>query len=139
MSQHMVLHARCSLTRQPLFNTFTVVRNICICPIQKYNSKNCRAQMISGTSAASIVNFVVDIWMLKMENAAKQLYRIQDWASNAAVLRLASSKIVSKLLGCKFNDVGNCSSLIFSLDFIRLWSLSINARQLRWQYRCVYQ
>ena len=77
--------------------------------------------MVSGTSATSIGNFSVDPWMLKMKNIAKEHYRIEDWASDSAVLRLASSKTVSKLLGCKFNDVGNCASLILSLTFIRLW------------------
>ena len=59
--------------------------------------------------------------MLKMVNVAKELYGIEDWDSNIAVLRLASSKTVSKMLGCKFNDVGKCASLILSLTFISLW------------------
>ena len=37
---------------------------------------------------------MVDPWILKIANVAKELYGIEDWASNAAVLRLASSKIV---------------------------------------------
>ena len=52
--------------------------------------------MVSGTSAASIRNFVVDPWMLKMVNVAKKLYLVEDWASDAVVLRLSSSKNVSK-------------------------------------------
>ena len=64
-----------------------------------HNSKKCQGQTVSGTSAASIVNFVVDPWMLKMANVAKELYRIEDCASGAAVLRLASTKIVLKLFG----------------------------------------
>ena len=44
----------------------------------------------------------------------KMLYRIEDWASNAAILHLASSKTVLKLLGCKLHHVGNCESLFFS-------------------------
>ena len=87
--------------------------------------------MVSGTSAASIGNFVVDPWMLKIANVAKELYHIEDWDSNATVLRLESSKTVSKLLGCKSDDVGNCESLVPSLNFIRLRSFSINARELR--------
>ena len=90
--------------------------------------------MVSGTSAASTGNVVVDPWMLKMANVAKEIYRIEDWASNAAVLRLASSKNVSKLLGRKFKNVGNYTSLLLSLTFIRLRSLSINARELCWKY-----
>ena len=95
--------------------------------------------MVSGTSAASIGNSVVDPWMLKMTNVAKELYLIDDWDRNAALLGLALSKTVSKLIGCKFNSVGNCASLILSLTFIRLQLFSINARELRWQDRCVYQ
>ena len=74
-----------------------------------------------------------------MANVAKEIYRIEDWASNAAILRLASSKTVSKMLGCKFNDVGKCAILILSLTFLRLRLFSINARELCWQDRCVYQ
>ena len=95
--------------------------------------------MVSGTSAASIVNVVVDPWMLKMVKVAKELYCVEDWASNAAVLRLSSSKTVSKLLGYKFNDFGNCAILILYLNFIRLQSFSINAMELRWKDTCVYQ
>ena len=124
----MVLRVRYYLTRQPIFHILMVVRNTCMCPIQIHYSKNCRGVMVSGTSAASIRNFVVDPWMLKMANVAKGLYCVEDWDSDASVLRLASSKTVSKLLGCKFNNVGNCGSLIFSLTFITLRSFSINAR-----------
>ena len=101
-------------------------------PDSNHDSKNCRGQMVSGTSAASI-----GIWMLKMANVAREIYCIGYWESNAPVLCLSSSKILSKLLGCKFNDVGNCVSLILSLTFIILWSLSINTRELGWQDRCV--
>ena len=47
-------------------------------PDSNNNSKNFQGQMVSGTSAASIGNFVVDPWMLKMVNVAKELYLIQD-------------------------------------------------------------
>ena len=77
------------------------------------NPKKCRDQMVSGTSAASIVNLVVDSWILKMANVAKEIYCIEDSDSNTAVLRLASSINLSKLIGCKFNDVGKCARLMF--------------------------
>ena len=108
-------------------------------PDSNHNLKNLRGQIVSGTSAAPIGNFVFDPWMLKMVNVAKELYGIEDWDSNITVLCLASSKTVSKMLGCKFNDVGNCAKLILSLGFIRLRSFSINARELCWQDQCVYQ
>ena len=59
-------------------------------PNSNHNSKNCQGQMVSGTSASSIIKFGVDPWMLKMVNVAKELYCVEDWASGAAVLRLAS-------------------------------------------------
>ena len=108
-------------------------------PDSNHNSKKFRAQMVSVKSAVSIRNFVVDPWMLKMANVVKELDHIEDWASNATVLHLASSKTVSKLLGCNFNNFGNCASLILSLTFIRIRSFSINARELRCQDGCVYQ
>ena len=63
---------------------------------------------------------MVDPWILKMANVARELYHIEYWDSNAAMLRLESSINVSKLLGCKFNYVGKCASLTMSLPFIRL-------------------
>ena len=95
--------------------------------------------MVSGISASPIGMFLADPWMLKMENVAKDLYQIEPWDSYSDVLRLASSKTVSKRLGCKFNDFENCARLIFSLTFIRLRSISINARELSWQDLYVYQ
>ena len=41
-------------------------------PNLNHNSKNCRGQMFSGTSAASIGIFLVDPWILKMANVAKR-------------------------------------------------------------------
>ena len=106
-------------------------------PDSNHNLKNYQGRMVSGTSAASIVNFVVDPWMLKMTDVANELYHIEYWAGDYSVLCLATSKTVLKMLGCKFNDVENCASLILSLTFISLWSFSINARELGWQDRCV--
>ena len=71
---------------------------------------------------------MADPYILKMVNVAKELYLVEDWYRYATVLRLASSKTVSKILGCNFNDLGNCPSLILSLTFISLRSLSINSR-----------
>ena len=47
-------------------------------PNSNHNLKNCWGQMVCGTSAALIGNFVVDPWILKMENVAKYIYRIED-------------------------------------------------------------
>ena len=132
----MVLHARSGLTRQSIFHTFTVVRNNCLCPIQIIILRSAEVIWLVAHQLDQY-GFLVNPWIFKMANVAKELYCIEDWASDAAVLPLASSKTVSKMLRCKFNNVGNYVSIIVSLKFITLWSLSINARNLRWQGRCV--
>ena len=75
-----------------------------------HNPKSCQGQMVNGTSAVSIVKFMVDPWMLKMTNVAKELYRIEDWASNAAVLRLASPKMYQKCLTSILTMLGTVQS-----------------------------
>ena len=95
--------------------------------------------MVIGTSDASIGHFVVDPWMLKMENVAKEIYCVEDWACDAVVLCLHSPITPPKLIDCHFNDVGNCEILIVSLNFMRLQSFTINTRELDWRDQCVYQ
>ena len=104
-----------------------------------HNDKNGRGQIVSGTSPSSIGGYVADPWMLKLAGVSKELYRIADWASDALVLKLCSPLTISKLIECEFADVGNLSTLVVSLTFIRLRSYSVNARDLNWRERCIYQ
>ena len=104
-----------------------------------HNGKNGRGQIVSGTSPSSIGWFVADPWMLKKAGVAKELYRIVDWASDGLVLKLCSPKTISKLMTCHITDVGNLSTLVVSLTFIRLRIYSVNASNLCWKERCIYQ
>ena len=94
------------------------------------NTKNCRGQMVSGTSSASIVMFLVYSCMLNMENVVKEIYRVEYWDNDAVVLGLVSPKTIPKLLECKFNYVGNYASLSVSLTFMKIRYFVINTRKL---------
>lgn len=105
----------------------------------KHNNKNARGQVVTGTSPSSIGSFVLDPWHLKMAGVAQELYRIEDWASDTVVLRLCSPLTVTKLINAGFDDVGNLSVLVVTLMFIRLRNYSVNASDLNWKDRCMYQ
>jgi hypothetical protein len=94
---------------------------------------------VTGTSPSSIGSFVLDPWHLKMAGVAQELYRIEDWASDTVVLHLCSPLTVTKLINAGFDDVGNLSVLVVTLIFIRLRNYSVNARDLNWKDRCMYQ
>jgi hypothetical protein len=55
-----------------------------------HNVKNRRYQLIGGSSAAVIGKYVLNLSLLKMTGIAKELWRIDDGASDTVVLRLAS-------------------------------------------------
>ena len=105
----------------------------------KHNNKNARGQMVTGSSPSSLGRFVIDPWQLKEAGVARELYAIQDWASDVVVERLCSAATVEKLLSKNFADVGNLSVLVVNLTFIRLRNYSVNARELHWKDRCIYQ
>ena len=105
-----------------------------------HNIKNGRGQVVSGSSAHSIGHYVIDAWQLKMAGVTKSLYRIEDWASDAIVLKLCSPQTILKLLNCKENmmDLGNLCVLTVSLTFLRLRSYAVNTNELPWKERCIY-
>jgi len=105
----------------------------------KYNNKNARGQVVTGTSPSFIESFVLDPGHLKMAGVAQELYRIEDWASDTVVLCLCSPLTVAKLINAGFDDVGNLSVLVVTLMFIRLCNYSVNASDLNWKDRCMYQ
>jgi hypothetical protein len=52
-------------------------------------------------------NHVFDVMLLKMSGISKELVRVEDYASDALVLKLASDKVVRKLLDIDTADNGN--------------------------------
>ena len=105
----------------------------------KHNNKNARGQAVTGPSPPSLGSYVLDPWQLKQAGVARELYAVQDWASDTVVTRLCSSSNIQKLLSKDFKDVGNLSVLVVNLTFIRLRNYSVNARDLNWKDRCMYQ
>ncbi len=112
-------------------------------PDNKHNNKNARGQVVTGTSPCSLGSYVLDPWMLKLAEVVREHYRIKDWASDTVVERLCSSDTIVKLLNAlqekKFDDVGNCGVLVVTLLFIRLCNYSVNAKNVNWKDRCMYQ
>jgi hypothetical protein len=78
-------------------------------PDTNHNVKNYRYQEIGGSGfvPAVIGNFIFDVMLLKMAGVPRELLRIDDFASDAIVLRLASHSTVGKLLDLETADVGN--------------------------------
>ena len=71
------------------------------------NTKNCRGRMVSGTSAASIVMFLVYSCMLNMENVVKEIYRVEYWDNDAVVLGLVSPKTIPNCLNASLTMLEN--------------------------------
>ena len=79
-------------------------------------------------SPASIGHYVFDSFILVEAGVSKECIRIEDFASDALPMKLASTSTIRKLIACSFPDVGNCAVTIVSLVFMQLRSYSVNAR-----------
>ncbi len=65
----------------------------------------------------------------------KEKFCIDDFASDALPMALASSDTIHKLIGCDFPDIGNAAVMIVSLVFMRARSYAVNARKIQWRER----
>jgi hypothetical protein len=105
--------------------------------------KNARYQLIGGLLCAVIGSYVLDPWYLKMANIHQKLWRIDDYASDAVVLLLASVKTIqalhlyTKREAIKYN-VGNHAVTVLLLVFLRLRAYAVNATALRWRDRALF-
>ena len=50
----------------------------------------------------------------------KDVIRVEDYSSDAAVVKLASLKVTKYLLDLNSTDVSNCFFTIFSLVFLKI-------------------
>ena len=73
-------------------------------PDTNHNIKNSRYQLVGGSSPASIGSHVFDPTLLKKTGVAQQLWRIEDFASHAVVLRLASVHTILKLVALAWKE-----------------------------------
>ena len=110
-------------------------KNYISLPDTNHNVKNSRYQLIGGSSAATIGSFVFDPWLLKEAGVAKELIRVEDYASDVCVLRLASASTVKKIIDLDSKDTGNVSVTILSLMFMRMRSYAVNSRTATWDER----
>ena len=102
------------------------------------NIKNSRYQLLGGSSHASIGRYFFDTWMLKQAGIAQLLWWIEDFASDASPMQLASVSRITKLLSYGFKDVGNCAVTVVSLALSRLGSYAVNSRKCNWKHRFSY-
>ena len=98
-------------------------------PDTNHNVKNSRYQLIGGSSAASIGSYVFDPWMLKDAGIAQELWRVDDFASDALPMILASSNSLVAMINGNYEDVGNCAVTTASLTFTRLHLYAVNSRK----------
>jgi hypothetical protein len=112
-------------------------------PDTNHNVKNSRYQLIGGSSPASIGAYVFDPALIRLSKVNQKLWRVEDFASNAVVLKLASIDTIQKLhmlaLQDRINcDVGNHAVTVISLLILRLWVRAVNSRMVPWRDRAVY-
>jgi hypothetical protein len=112
-------------------------------PNTYHNVKNARYQLIGGSSCAVIGSYVLGRWYLKMADIHQKLWRIDDYASDAVVLSLASVKttqalhLYTKREAIKYN-VGNHAVTVVLLVFLELHAYVVNATALRWRDRALF-
>ena len=64
--------------------------------------------------------------------------RIDDFASDALPMKLASVSTIRKLIECGFDDSGNLAVTVISLTFTRLRLYAVNVRDLDWKQWAIY-
>jgi hypothetical protein len=112
-------------------------------PDTNHNVKNSRYQLIGGSSPASIIAYVFDPALIRLAKVNQKLWRVEDFAFDALVLKLASVDTIQKLnmlaLQDRINcDVDNHAVTVISLLFLRLWVYAVNSRMVSWRDRVVY-
>jgi hypothetical protein len=106
-------------------------------PDTNHNVKNLRYQLIGGSSAATLGHYCFDPYMLLIAGVTKEVIRVEDYASDALVLRLASVKTIEKLNRLEIEDVGNAAITKLSLLFLRARSYAVNAIRIHWKTRAI--
>ncbi len=109
-----------------------------------HNVKNARYQLIGGSLCAVIGSYILDPWYLMMVDIHQNLWRIDDYASDVAVLLLASVKTIQALHSyTKRNTIkynfGNHAVMVVLVVFLQLHAYAVNATALRrWGDRALF-
>ena len=80
----------------------------------------------------------IDPWLLNMAGVSKELIRVEDFASDSVVLRLASTSTTKKLVSLDTADIGNLTVTLISIFFIILQPFAINSLTALWKERSSY-
>ena len=112
--------------------------NYVLLPNTNHNVKNSRYQLIGGSSPASIGAYVFDPVLIRLAKVNQKLWRLEDFASNAVLLKLASIDTIQTLhnlaLKDRMNcDIGNHAVTVILLLFLRLWAYAVNSRMVPWR------
>ena len=102
-------------------------------PDPNHNVKNACYQMIGGSCAACLGQYVVDMGLLFMSGVAQELYRPQDYASDAVVLCLCSHSFMKKIIKYGSPDTGNAAVTIATLLMMLMRVYAVNTRKLSWK------
>ena len=103
-----------------------------------HNVKNSRYQFIGGLSKASISAYIFDPMLICLAKVSQKLWRVEDFASDAILLKLTSADTIQKMHNHALQDRMNCDAgnhavtVIFFL-FVRLWAFVVNSRMLPWR------
>jgi len=106
-------------------------------PDTNHNVKNLQYQLIDGSSAATLGHYCFDPYMQHVAGVAKDVIRVEYYASDALVLRLASVKTNEKLNQLEFEGLGNAVITQLSLLFLHARSYAVNATRINWKTKAI--
>ena len=103
-----------------------------------HNAKYSWYQMIGGYWETVMGKYFLDPWILKLAGVSQELWRIQDYASDLLVLRLASAETIYKVNLVEDLGVGSKAFLDSTLYFTRLRLFAVNSKVLGFKERIMY-
>jgi hypothetical protein len=101
-------------------------------PDTNHDVKNSRYQLIGGSSPALIGAYIFDPVLIRLAKVNQKLWKVEDFASNAVVLKLASIDTIQKL-----HNLDHAVTVILLL-FMRLRAYAVNLRMVPWRDWAVY-
>lgn len=102
--------------------------NYCAMVDTNHNMKNFRYMLVGGSCVVFIGNYVLDPQLLVIASVPNDLWRIKDWASDAIVLKMASSSTVEKVVALENEEAGSIAALCMTLYMMRLRLYAVNAK-----------
>jgi hypothetical protein len=92
--------------------------------------KAIRSQLVLGGGFITIGDSYFDVGLLQLANVSTNLYRVDDFASDAVVLRLCSVDTVRKLISDTYEDRASVIATAMSLLFLRLFVVTCSSSDI---------